>query len=282
LFYSAQERGGGVFGLDYLTKPVGTAELGHALQRQGLSEDDKSAKTILIVDDDAGLLDMHAEIVRSHSKAYRILKARNGKEALSMIQQERPDLVLLDLIMPEMDGFGVLEAMQQQETTRHIPVVVLTGQILTQEEMARLNRGVTAVLSKGVFTVEETLAHVQHALATGRGSAVETRQLVRKAMAYIHRYYAEPLSREKIARHVCVTENYLTRCFQQELHVPPMTYLTRYRINQAKALLDSGTMNVAAVAAAVGFSSEFYFNRVFRREVGLAPGAYRRGRRNSG
>jgi AraC-like DNA-binding protein len=123
---------------------------------------------------------------------------------------------------------------------------------------------------------------VQHALAAGRGSAVETRQLVRKAMAYIHHHYAEPLSREKIARHVCVTENYLTRCFQQELHVPPMTYLTRYRINQAKSLLDSGTMNVAAVAAAVGFSSEFYFNRVFRREVGLAPGAYRRGRRNSG
>jgi YesN/AraC family two-component response regulator len=281
-FYSLKPEysGGAVRVLDYLSKPVGTSELAQALQQQGFTNE-REARTLLVVDDDPGLLEMHARIVQNLSGDYRVLKARNGREALTLIQQEHPDLVLLDLIMPEMDGFEVLDAMQKLETTRDIPVIVLTGQALAEEEMARLHRSVAAVLGKGVFTVEETLDHVKQTLGVNQKQGAEAQRLVRKAMAYLHKHHAKPLTREKVARYVGVSEDYLTRCFQQELHMPPMTYLTRYRINQAKTLLARGEMNVTLVATTVGFSSEFYFSRVFRREVGVTPSSYRRGQRST-
>jgi AraC-like DNA-binding protein len=121
-------------------------------------------------------------------------------------------------------------------------------------------------------------------LALNHKLGSEAQRLVRKGMAYLHEHYGESLTRDSIARYVGVSEDYLTRCFQQELRMPPMTYLTRYRINQAKTLLAAGERSVAdgsvaEVAEAVGFSGEVYFSRVFRREVGVAPGAYRRGQR---
>jgi AraC-like DNA-binding protein/ActR/RegA family two-component response regulator len=281
LFYAlAQERdSGAVLELETLTKPVGTAELALALERRGFPAAG-GHKTILIVDDEPGILELHARLVQAQSHAhgatYRVLKARNGREALDLMRRERPDLVLLDLMMPELDGFGVLERMQAEEAIRNTPVIVLTGQVLTEEDMARLNRGVATVLSKGVFSAEETLAHVEGALArTGRLGS-EAQRLVRKGMAYIHEHYAEPITREDVARHVSVSEDYLTRCFRQELGVTPMAYLNRYRVKQARALLAAGEKNVTQVALAVGFSDSNYFSRVFRQEVGMSPSAYRR------
>jgi YesN/AraC family two-component response regulator len=222
---------------------------------------------------------MHARIVEAQSPFYRVFKARDGCEALDVIEQEQPDLVLLDLMMPQLDGFGVLERMQEGETTRGIPVIVLTAQALTVEDMSRLNQGVAAVLGKGLFSAEETLSHIEAVLERRRKLADETHQIVRQAMVCIHERYAEPLTREDIARHVGVSGGHLGRCFRDELGVSPMTYLGRYRVNQARALLATGTSNVTEVAMAVGFSDAAYFSRMFRREVGVSPSAYRRGNR---
>ncbi|MCX7680581.1 MAG: substrate-binding domain-containing protein [Anaerolineae bacterium] len=276
LFYAPAEEeqgGGAVLELDYLMKPVGTVELARALEQRGLLKGE--GKTILIVDDEPGILEMHARVVQAQSAGYRVLKARNGREALEVLRQERVDLVLLDLMMPELDGFGVLEEMRRRETTREIPVVVLTGQVLTEEDMERLNRGVAAVLSKGVFSVEETLVHIERALARSKRLGSEAQRLVRKAMAYIHEHYAEPLSRRDIAYHVGVSQDYLTRCFRQELGITPVAYLNRYRVHQAKALLAAGEQSITEVAMAVGFTDSNYFSRVFRQEVGISPTAYR-------
>jgi AraC-like DNA-binding protein len=98
-------------------------------------------------------------------------------------------------------------------------------------------------------------------------------------MAYLHEHYAEPISRGQLARQINVSESYLADCFHQELGISPMTYLTRYRVKQARSLLEAGELNVTEVAGAVGFSDSAYFGRVFQREVGVSPGAYRRGQR---
>ncbi len=280
LFYSlSMENGAGSWlEMDTLTKPVSMDELAQALARQGLLAGDEE-KTILIVDDDASIREMNARIVQAQSANHRVLKARDGREALEIMRHRPVDLVLLDLMMPELDGFGVLEAMREGELTRDIPVIVLTAKLLTEVDMLKLNSGVATVLEKGMFSVDETLAHIEEVLALNHKLGSEAQRLVRKGMAYLHEHYSESLTRDSIARYVGVSEDYLTRCFQQELRMPPMTYLTRYRINQAKGLLAAGGMSVAEVAAAVGFSGEVYFNRVFRREVQVTPGAYRRGQR---
>jgi len=278
LFYALQEDvAGAMLALDHLTKPVSAAVLAHAVQRHGLAADECSdARTILVVDDDPAVREMHTRVVQTALAGCRTLQASNGRMALETMHRARPALVLLDLMMPELDGMGVLAAMQEDEKLRGIPVIVLTGQTLTQDEMARLNRGVAAVLEKGLFSADETLAHIEQTLARNRRLGSETQRMVRKAMAYIHERYAEPLAREEVASYVGVSARHLTRCFQQEVGVSPIAYLSRYRVKKAKQLLEAGDKNVTEVAAAVGFSSSNYFADAFRREVGLSPRDYQR------
>jgi signal transduction histidine kinase/DNA-binding response OmpR family regulator len=282
LFYrlASDEGHGSLLEIDYLTKPVGTAALVEALMCQGLlgrGSGDYVDRKILIVDDEPGVLEMHARIVETQLPGTHVLCAKNGLEALETIRQQRPDLVLLDLMMPELDGFGVLEAMRADEVSRSIPVIVLTGQALTEEDMARLNRGVTSVLQKGLFTVEETLERMTAALARRRKPCSETYRAVLKAMAYIHDHYSEAISRSDVAKHVGLSERHLTRCFRQETGLTPIEYLNRYRVKRAKALLEAGDKSITEVAMEVGFSTSGYFTRVFRQEVGVSPRAYRRG-----
>jgi signal transduction histidine kinase/AraC-like DNA-binding protein/DNA-binding LytR/AlgR family response regulator len=275
LFYSLEHDSGSILELDYLTKPIALHELKQALDQQW-SASEQSGKAILIVDDDPHTVEMHARLVQSHASEHRILKAQHGRAALEMLQREPVDLVLLDLMMPELDGFGVLAAMRDNPATRDIPVIVLTGQALTEKDMARLNRGVATVLRKGLFSVEETLAHLEAALERKRKLSVDAQRLVRQAMAYLHEHYAEAISREDLARHVGLSDDYLTHCFRQEVGMTPIAYLNRYRVDQAKQLLKNTSQSITDIALAVGFSDSGYFSRVFRREVGLSPEAFRR------
>jgi signal transduction histidine kinase/CheY-like chemotaxis protein/ABC-type sugar transport system substrate-binding protein len=277
LFYTLTEDRGAVLELDYLTKPVDLAALTQALEQHTSGTGSASdAPTVLVVDDDPGALDLHTRIVQGHWPAARVLQAAGGRAALAILGQTRVGLVLLDLMMPEIDGFDVLERMREEETTRDIPVIVLTGQVLNQAEIDRLDQGVAAVMSKGLFSSAETLAHLDAALERRRKLSNEAQRLVRRAMAYIHEHYAEPISRADLARHVTMAEDYLTTCFHKEVGMTPIAYLNRYRVNQARLILKQSAANITEIATAVGFADSGYFSRIFRREVGLAPEAYRR------
>jgi YesN/AraC family two-component response regulator len=231
-------------------------------------------QVILVVDDDPEILDLHTRILKSMSMNYRTVQVNNGREALSRIRTLRPALVLLDLMMPDMDGFAVLEAMREDESTRAIPVIVVTAQTLTEEDMARLNRGVASVLSKGIFNSDETSTQLKNIMARKHKPGSEQQRIVFKAMAFIHTHYAEPISRTDVARYVGMSERHLTRCFQSESGLTPITYLNRFRVRQAKKLLDTGGGNITEVALDVGFASSGYFTRVFKEEVGVSPRTY--------
>ena len=278
LFFRSSQDDGSVLELDYLTKPIEMAELTWALDQQWLTASvDRPERTILVVDDEPNTLDMHARIVQSHSSFNQVLKAHNGLEALQILEREEVDLMLLDLQMPEMDGFQVLEKMRENETMRKIPVIVVTGKILTDADMARLNRGVTTVLEKGLFSLDETVAHISQALERKHKLSGEAQRLVRKAMAYIHEHYAKSISRHEIAQFVSIAEDHLTFCFRQELGTTPIEYLQRYRVNQAKRLLKESERSITEIALEVGFSDSSYFSRIFRRITGMSPETFRRG-----
>jgi YesN/AraC family two-component response regulator len=281
VFYSLLEKKnhGSFLNLDYLTKPIGTLELARAIERQGIPRDCIDKRVILIVDDDPQLLDLHARIVQANVQDCRVMQAHNGREALEIMEVELPDLVLLDLMMPEIDGFGVIEEMRNHESTRTIPIIVITGQVLTCQEMDRLQQGIAAVLGIGLFSVEEVLSQIESALCTNKHLGCQAKQVVRQAMAYIHEHYDEPVTREDLATYVSVSPRYLTRCFHEETGLTPITYLNRYRINQAKELLERGDSTITEVAFNVGFSNSNYFGRVFRREVGASPSTYQHGAR---
>jgi AraC-like DNA-binding protein len=104
----------------------------------------------------------------------------------------------------------------------------------------------------------------------------EAQRIVRKAMAYLHEHYMEPISLEDAARHISVSKEYLARCFRHEVGITLVKYLNRYRVRQAKALLQKGEHNLTEIALETGFSSSAYFSRVFRQEVGMSPREYKK------
>ncbi len=272
-----QDERGSLLELDYLLKPLAPEQLARALEAHGdWGGPPSGAKTILVVDDDPDTLVLHTRLVRQQLSAGRVVQARNGREALAAMERQRPDLVLLDLMMPEVDGFGVLEQMHRREATRDVPVIVLTAQILTEDDIARLNAGVAAILSKGLFNAGEIAGHIESALSRQRRLGSGTQQVVRRAAALIHTHYADPLTREQLAAQVGVSADHLTASFRQEMGITPIAYLNRYRISRARDLLMTSSRSITEVALSVGFGDLANFSRTFHREVGLSPNAYRR------
>jgi AraC-like DNA-binding protein len=274
----AGDEKGAFLDLTYLVKPLQAAELAEELGRRNLVPAGLvKAPVILAVDDDPSMLEFHSRVIRCAGA--RPMRAGGGAEAMAMMAESPPDLVLLDLAMPGMDGFAVLEAMQANPITRDVPVIVVTGRDVKEEELSRLDGYVATVLGKGVFTSQEIAGRIEAVLSRAPALGAATKRLVRRATAYIEEQYAEPIDRDDIARHVAISPDYLTDCFHQELGITPIAFLTRYRIRRAREMLENTDQMITEIAMATGFSAVSHFTRTFHREVGMSPRAYRRRRR---
>lgn len=145
---------------DYLVKPILEQDLLDSLER--LSKDSEEPENVMIVDDSATDRNLLQRVLEG--AGYQVATASGGMEAISRISERPPDLLVLDLMMPEVDGFAVLETLRSNEATRQLPVVVVTAKELTVEERERLNVEVAALLEKGIFDQELLLQDVSTAL----------------------------------------------------------------------------------------------------------------------
>jgi CheY-like chemotaxis protein/anti-sigma regulatory factor (Ser/Thr protein kinase) len=142
---------------EYLVKPVAKEDLLNAIRRHVRGGPIQSA-AVLIVDDDSATRQMLAEMVQS--AGYQPLLAASGVEALEMVSKD-VRVILMDLIMPEMDGFQLLRNLRSSKTASGIPVLVLTGKDLTDEEKQLLKREARAFFQKGLNWQEDLLAEVR-------------------------------------------------------------------------------------------------------------------------
>ena len=145
---------------DYLIKPILEDELVAALEQLDRKE---GRHLVLVVDDQKENRELLRRMVESQ-EGYEVVEATGGQEAIEMVGQINPHVIILDLMMPDVDGFAVLEAVKSDKATRSIPIIVVTAKDLTQEERDILNRGVEALLQKGLFEQRELLADVAAAL----------------------------------------------------------------------------------------------------------------------
>jgi adenylate cyclase len=140
----------------YLTKPIDRERLHRVIGRYRSSS---RPTRILVVDDDQ----IQRERVREwlDGQQWTVQEAENGREALARLQQDKPDLILLDLMMPEMDGFAVVAALQKDPAWRDIPVIVITSLDLSAGDRERLNSGVQTVLVKEAFRPAELVERIR-------------------------------------------------------------------------------------------------------------------------
>ncbi len=125
--------------------------------------DQRVTRRILILDDHPDARRLLRRILHAHGE-YEILEAASGPEALQKISQHPPDLMLLDLMMPEQDGFSVLDVLGQSDATASIPVIVVTAKELTPSENHRLRGRIQRLMSKGEFLSEDLLGEIERAL----------------------------------------------------------------------------------------------------------------------
>jgi signal transduction histidine kinase/DNA-binding response OmpR family regulator len=153
---------------DFVTKPFDREMLMQAVNRHRRS--DGSAQ-VLVVDDDSKSRDMLRRTLQR--EGWTVAEAVDGREALRLLERSRPALVLLDLMMPEMDGFELLERMRHEDAWRDIPVVIVTAKDLTREEVDRLNGRVVKVLQKGTYLRRDLLDDVRALLARSASVSAE-------------------------------------------------------------------------------------------------------------
>jgi threonine synthase len=115
---------------------------------------------VLIVDDTEDARRLIRRILQSQGN-YTLFEANDGRQALEMIRKDLPDLVILDLMMPELDGFGVLDQLKSDPQTASIPVIVVTAKELTPEEKIRLNGHIHKLMQKGEFMNDDLLDEVR-------------------------------------------------------------------------------------------------------------------------
>jgi PAS domain S-box-containing protein len=141
---------------EYLTKPIDRKKLAAIVKRYVPGP---AAGPVLVVEDDAPT---RALLGRALSKAgWSVAEAENGRIALERMTETQPALVLLDLMMPEMDGFEFLDALRRDKAQRAVPVVVITAKTLTDEDRRRLNGGVERVVQKHALDADALLAEVR-------------------------------------------------------------------------------------------------------------------------
>ncbi|NJM09192.1 helix-turn-helix domain-containing protein, partial [Candidatus Gracilibacteria bacterium] len=230
---------------------------------------------VLVVDDDLAARELFVRVVRATFPDRDILIAADGQAALALIAHHVPALVILDLSMPEVDGFAVLAALRTTPATAHVPVLVLSGAVLTDAELRQLNHLRVTFQSKNILDDDELAASMRQLLVGVDRPAQQTSALVRRAVAYLQNHYARLLTRDEVAAAIGVHKDYLSRIFQQELGISPWEYLLRYRVKQARQLLRSTAAPITAIASQVGFEDSAYFSRVFRKHTGCSPRDYR-------
>ena len=142
---------------DYLTKPLDRERFLSVLNKY------RREAPVLVVDDDATLRELLRRILEN--AGYTVVEAENGRVALERLRTMAPGVILLDLMMPEMDGFEVVAEMRRHEAWRTIPIVVVTAKELTADDRRRLNGYVERILEKGAYSRDTLLREVRDLVA---------------------------------------------------------------------------------------------------------------------
>jgi hypothetical protein len=143
---------------DYLTKPIDRERLVSVLKQH------RRDGPVLVVDDDAEVRQLLRRMLES--EGFAVVEAENGRVALERLRGESPSLILLDLMMPEMDGFEFVAELRRHDGWRAIPIVVITARDLSRDDRERLNGHVEKILQKGTYDRDHLLAEVRELVAS--------------------------------------------------------------------------------------------------------------------
>jgi signal transduction histidine kinase/DNA-binding response OmpR family regulator len=251
---------------------------------------------LLVIEDNR---DIAAYIGSQFEGRYAVSYAANGLEGLDKAQDQVPDLIITDLMMPGMDGLEVCRRVRGNEVIDHVPIIVLTAKITEEERVKGLEAGADAYIAKP-FNADELRTRVEKLLEGRRllrekfartavpsgedevamqKSAAAMRFLARVSdYIYLQLNRGEVIEVPQIASAMCMSDRQFYRKMNALTNSTPTAYVQRVKIRKARALLDSNPqMSFSEIADRCGFNDYSNFVRTFKNAYGVTPTEYRRG-----
>lgn len=251
----------------------------------------KTRYRVLIVEDD--------EEIRRYTRSeldsdFRIYECTNGREGLETILKEKPDLVISDVMMPEMDGITLCRKIKQNININHIPIILLTAKSKAEDQIEGLEIGADAYIVKP-FNTELLRTTISNLIANRerlRGKLVGEQQveekitkiemksndeiLMSKVMKTINDHLADPtLNVEMLAANVGMSRVHMHRKLKELTNQSARDFIRSIRLKQAANLLREKNLSVSEVAYATGFSNLSHFSNTFRDFYGISPSEYK-------
>ena len=245
---------------------------------------------IVVVEDDMEIRDyLYAEL----SKDYDVTVCENGRIGLTEILKRIPDLVISDVMMPEMDGNTLCSKVKSNPTTSHLPVILLTAKSRDEDQLEGLETGADAYIVKpfNMDILRRTIINLVHThqmlrLKYGRNDQLEEQvdaikmkspddKLLERVMAVINKNLSNSdLSVDKIADEVGISRVHLHRKMKELTGQTPHDFIRNIRLKQAAHLLTSQSMNITEVMYACGFNNSASFSTIFKKFYGMSPRDY--------
>ena len=245
---------------------------------------------VLIVDDDQEIGNFISSELGHY---YRFTVCSNGKEALKELLQNEYDLVVSDVMMPEMDGFTMLRMIKTNMNLSHLPVVMLTSKDDVANRLEGLERGADAFLAKPFdmkelhLTIENLIQGRRHLKGKFSGAQQQTDKLeqpevkgndellMERIMKVVNKNLADSdFNVEMLCHEVGISRTQLHRKMKELTGLSTSEFIRNIRLEQAARLLKEQKVNITQVAYTVGFSNLAHFSTIFRRHFGVSPSEY--------
>jgi len=246
------------------------------------------SELVLIVEDD---IDMRSFIRDQLKDKYSIVEASNGKEGLIKANELIPDLIISDVMMPELDGYQFCKQIKDDEKTSHIPVIILTAKSEESEQIMGFDFGADAYIIKPfkpsilsarienlMHSRKELQEHFKKEILLGPQHTIGTpsaTKFVEKLMEIVNKQISESsFGVDSLAYEIGMSRSQLYRKINSITGQTPREFITSLRLKKAMQLLDDHNLTIAEISCQTGFSDPAYFSNCFKKKFGKRPSEY--------
>ncbi len=238
-------------------------------------------KKVLVVEDNDKLRETVVTLLEDHFEVY---EAPNGREGIDKARLHMPDIIISDIMMPETNGYELVDELKGNDRTRHIPIILLTALSEDEKMIEGYNYGADDYIVKP-FKFDVLLSRLHNLLKTRE----ELKKIYNKSAPIHHEFgvkdpmlsHMEALlvnhfkfrnfSIPEIAEMMNMTPSKLEREVKRLTGMTPIKYLNDFRLAKAKSMLEKGDMSIFEVSYALGFKSMSYFGKAYKEKYGIAP-----------
>ncbi|MGE5342207.1 MAG: response regulator [Candidatus Omnitrophota bacterium] len=246
-------------------------------------------ETVLVVEDN---LDMRRFLANLLDRYYNIVEAENGKEGIDLARAAMPDMIISDVVMPEMDGFQLCKRLKRDIKTSHIPIILLTAKVLEDDNIRGYGVGADDYICKP-FNINLFLARIRNLMIQRQKmQQMVQRQvdihpeklsfsdidnvLLKKIREFIEKNLSDPdFGLDQLSEALDISRSTLNRKIMALAGQTPQKFIQSYRLNRAVEFLKANSGNITEVAYKVGFSSSAYFTKCFKETFDRLPSDYK-------